>query len=162
MSGQEFPSGRPGREPRLRSGFPAEDGIPAEAAAARAAAGLNGAPCLLMALLCLILALGPAANVFPGDMGQQGEHTAATEPFGPPVDALEGRSEAGSTSGCNGGGERETPREAVIPVPEQQGVPAQRAASPRHDPSRGLALLAGTSSPDATAVDLYQTRVIRT
>ncbi|EPH40804.1 hypothetical protein STRAU_6128 [Streptomyces aurantiacus JA 4570] len=140
---------------RLRNGFPAE------AAAARTA-GLNAVPCLLIALLCLVMALGPAANLFPGDMGDKGEHTAATEPFGPPADALDGRSEVSRDSGCRGGGERETPREAVLPAPEQPGAPGQRAASPRHDPSRGTALLGGTSSPDTTAVDRYRTCVIRT
>ncbi|GGR89619.1 hypothetical protein GCM10010252_30650 [Streptomyces aureoverticillatus] len=154
MSGREFPLGRPERVLRLPNGFPAE------APAARTA-GLKGVPCLLVALLCLIMALGPAANLFPGNMGEKGEHTAATDPFGPPADALEGRSEARGDSGCTGG-ERETPREAVLPVPEQPGAPAQRATSPRHDPSRGIASLGGTSFPDITAVDRYRTCVIRT
>lgn len=154
MSGREHPRGRPQRALRPHHRFPAD------APAARTGS-LKGVPCLLTALLCLIMALGPAANLFPGELGAKGHRAVATVPFGPPVDALEGRSEAGE-SGCRGGGERETPREAVLPVPEQPGSPAQRAASPRHDPSRGIALLGTTSSPDTTAVDRYRTCVIRT
>ncbi|GHC54249.1 hypothetical protein [Streptomyces flavofungini] len=153
MSGREYALG-PGRTPRPRQGFPA-------AGAAPRAVPLGGAPCLLIALLCLVLALGPAYALIPGDVGEERQGPSATTSFGPPVDVRESRSEAGE-SGCHGGGGRETPRAAALPVPEHPSTPEQRADSPRHDPGQGIVPLGGTSSPDVTAVDLYRTCVIRT
>lgn len=155
MSGRAFPL-RPERPPRLSQGCGTTGPLIRPA-------GPRCAPWLLVALLCLVTALGASAAVFPESAERAGDGVVATVPFGPPADALEARGEAGGDSGCHGGGdEGDAPRAAVLPGPEQPAAPAHRPTSVRHESGQGLAPLGATAAPDASAVDLYRTRVIRT
>ncbi|MEV8319917.1 hypothetical protein AB0Q95_37740 [Streptomyces sp. NPDC059900] len=62
--------------------------------------------------------------------------------------------------GCHEG-ENRAPREA-LPAPERTSSPTIGAAPASYEPRDDTPVLPGASPPDATSVDLYRTRVIRT
>ncbi|QCX81772.1 hypothetical protein C9F11_40960 [Streptomyces sp. YIM 121038] len=119
--------------------------------------GARGAGlCLLALVVCLLTVWGSgAASVSSG--AEKTDHARTTGPYSPAVEASVGP----DTSGCQDGDAQDAPRGAVLPRPDQPCAPVPRSA-----PTSGDAVPVATApSPkgaDATTVDLYRTRVIRT
>ncbi|MEW2529192.1 hypothetical protein [Streptomyces sp. NPDC047071] len=120
--------------------------------------GARGAGlCLLALVVCLLTVWGSGA-ASPSVGTLKTDHARTTGPYSPAVAASVGP----DTSGCQDGDAQDAPRGAVLPRPDQPCAP-----DPRSAPTSGDAMPVATApSPkgcaDATTVDLYRTRVIRT
>ncbi|MFI8930953.1 hypothetical protein ACIG3E_25210 [Streptomyces sp. NPDC053474] len=116
--------------------------------------------CLLTLVVCLLTVGGPGA-ASASSLTKKPDHARTMGLMGSYRPAVE-VSVGPDTSGCQDGDAPDTPRGAMPPRPDQPCAPVPRSA-----PTSGDAVpVATASSPkgcaDATAVDLYRTRVIRT
>ncbi|MFH8484537.1 hypothetical protein [Streptomyces longisporoflavus] len=113
---------------------------------------------IAMAFLFLVSLLGidgPSGTAVTSVAEDRG---ATAVVFGPYADSQGSGSDGGR--GCHEG-ENGTPREA-LPAPERTSSPTFDAAPASCEPRDDTPVLPAASPPDATSVDLYRTRVIRT
>ncbi|MCI3935368.1 hypothetical protein [Streptomyces sp. AN091965] len=120
--------------------------------------GARGAVLCLLALVVCLLTVGGSGAASASLVTEKPDHARTTGPSSPAVEVSVGP----DTSGCQDGDAQDAPRGAMLPRPDQPCAPLPRSA-----PTSGDAVpVATASSPkgcaDATAVDLYRTRVIRT
>ncbi|MGW6057313.1 hypothetical protein [Streptomyces sp. NPDC055189] len=117
---------------------------------------------LAMAFLFLVALLGidgPSGTAVASVTEDRGATAVAFGPYADSRDSGSDRVRDGGR-GCHEG-ESTTPREA-LPAPERTSAPAFDAAPVSYEPRHDAPVLPGASPPDATSVDLYRTRVIRT
>ncbi|MEU6678775.1 hypothetical protein [Streptomyces sp. NPDC046925] len=119
---------------------------------------------LAMAVLFLVPLLGVDGASGAAAASVTEDRGATADAFGP-YPYADSR-ESGPDRARDGGrgcheGENRTPREA-LPAPERTNSPAIGAAPVSYEPRDDTPVLPGAAPPDATSVDLYRTRVIRT